>query len=107
MRFRFSAWIFSCAGVRRASGHLESVLGGSDGPVTRVRTPESGRLADLLRERGMVVEQDGAAPALLVRGTPSEAVGAVAADHGIALADLVPVSRSLEDVFLELTAEAS
>ena len=110
-------------GVLRASGTLESVLGGTDGPVTRVRAAEAVRLAELLREQGMFVEHDGAAAAaprstsrdgagdrrsaLLVRGTSPDAVGAAAAEHGIALSELVAVSRSLEDAFLELTAEAA
>jgi ABC-2 type transport system ATP-binding protein len=91
-------------GVLRASGTLESVLGGSDGPVTRVRAREAARLGEALRERGMSVELDGA---LLVRGVRPEAVGAVAAEHGIALSELVAVSRSLEDAFFELTEEAA
>jgi ABC-2 type transport system ATP-binding protein len=94
-------------GVLRASGPLEAVLGGPDGPVTRVRAAEAVRLAELLRARGMLVERDGADPAFLVRGTSPEAVGGVAAEHGIALSELVAVSRSLEDAFLELTAEAA
>jgi ABC-2 type transport system ATP-binding protein len=110
-------------GVLRANGTLESVLGGTDGPVTRVRAADALRLAELLRGRGMLVEPDGAAAAaprsashdgagdrrsaLLVRDTSPDAVGAVAAEHGIALSELVAVSRSLEDVFLELTAEAA
>jgi ABC-2 type transport system ATP-binding protein len=102
-------------GSMRAYGPLESVLGGSDGPVTRVRAAEALRLAEQLRQRGMFVEQDGAGPAgrhqsdpaLLVRGSSPDAVGAVAAAHGIALSELVAVSRSLEDAFLELTAEAA
>jgi ABC-2 type transport system ATP-binding protein len=99
-------------GVLRASGPLEAVLGGPDGPVTRVRAAEAVRLAELLSARGMLVERDGAGPAergaaLLVRGASPEAVGGVAAEHGIALSELVAVSRSLEDAFLELTAEAA
>jgi ABC-2 type transport system ATP-binding protein len=115
-------------GVLRASGPLDSVLGGPDGPVTRVRAAEAVRLAELLRARGMFVERDGAGPAgapaagpergtpaagphrgaaLIVRGTLPDAVGGVAAEHGIALSELVAVSRSLEDAFLELTAEAA
>jgi ABC-2 type transport system ATP-binding protein len=89
-------------GQLRGSGPLESVLGGSDGPVTRVRAAEGDRLAALLRERDHVVEADGPG-VLLVRGTAPEAVGLVAAEHGIALAELVAVSRSLEEAFFELT----
>jgi ABC-2 type transport system ATP-binding protein len=92
-------------GVLRASGPLESVLGGSDGPVTRVQAEEMLRLAGLLRERGMLVEADGSS--LIVRNVVPKAVGAVAAERGIALSELVAVSRSLEDAFLELTAEAA
>src|ERR687892_1634111 len=92
-------------GVLRASGPLESVLGGTDGPVTRVRAEQAVRLAGVLRQKGMLVEPDGSA--LMVRNVVPKAVGAVAAEHGIALSELVAVSRSLEDVFLELTAEAA
>jgi ABC-2 type transport system ATP-binding protein len=92
-------------GVLRASGPLESVLGGPDGPVTRVRAREAARLAEALRGRGMPVEPDGSS--LMVRNAVPETVGAVAAEHGIALSELMAVSRSLEDAFLELTAEAA
>ena len=38
-----------------------------------------------------------------MRDSVPEAVGRVAADHGIALSELVAASRSLEDAFFELT----
>jgi ABC-2 type transport system ATP-binding protein len=88
--------------VLRGSGPLESVLGGSDGPVTRVRAAEAERLAGLLRDQNHLVEPDGSG-ALLVRGAAPEVVGEVAAEHRVALAELVAVSRSLEDAFFELT----
>jgi ABC-2 type transport system ATP-binding protein len=88
-------------GKLRGSGPLEQVLGGADGPVTRVRSAEDERLAGLLREQGLVVD-DGAG-ALLVRGAPPERVGAVAAEHGVALVELVAAARSLEEAFFELT----
>jgi ABC-2 type transport system ATP-binding protein len=88
-------------GKLRGSGTLEQVLGGADGPVTRVRSAEDQRLAGLLRDQGLVVD-DGAGP-LLVRGAPPERVGAVAAEHGIALVELVAAARSLEEAFFELT----
>jgi ABC-2 type transport system ATP-binding protein len=89
-------------GQLRGAGPLESVLGGSDGPVTRVRAANADRLATLLRERDHAVDTDGSG-ALLVRGTAPEAVGLVAAEHSIALAELVAVSRSLEEAFFEMT----
>jgi ABC-2 type transport system ATP-binding protein len=88
-------------GKLRGSGPLEQVLGGADGPVTRVRSAEDERLAGLLRDQGLVVD-DGAG-ALLVRGAPPERVGAVAAEHGVALVELVAAARSLEEAFFELT----
>jgi ABC-2 type transport system ATP-binding protein len=108
-------------GVLRAHGSLEAVLGEGDGPVTRVRAQDTDRLAAALSRRGMTVEREAqvapmraAAPlpadrpaALLVRGVPPDAVGAVAAQNGIVISELVAVSRSLEDAFLELTAEAA
>ena len=89
-------------GVLRGAGTLESVLGGADGPVTRVRAGDAERLAEVLRRGGHTVN-GGDSGALLVPGTPPEVVGQVAADQGVALAELVAVSRSLEDVFFELT----
>jgi ABC-2 type transport system ATP-binding protein len=78
------------------------VLGGADGPVTRVRAVDADRLATALREAGHTVNS-GDTGALLVPGTAPEVVGQVAADQGVALAELVAVARSLEEVFFELT----
>jgi ABC-2 type transport system ATP-binding protein len=89
-------------GVLRAAGPLEGVLGVADAPVTRVRSADAERLTAALRGHGVSVESDGS-DALLVPGTPPERVGAIAAQHGVALAELVAVSRSLEDAFFELT----
>jgi ABC-2 type transport system ATP-binding protein len=89
-------------GTLRGAGTLESVLGGSDGPVTRVRAPEGERLAEALRRGGHTVD-GGDGGALLVPGTSPEEVGRVAAEQGVALSELVAVSRSLEEVFFELT----
>src|SRR4051794_29403273 len=89
-------------GVLRGSGTLESVLGGADGPVTRVRASEGERLADALRRGGHTVNA-GEAGALLVPGAAPESVGRVAAEANVALSELVAVSRSLEEVFFELT----
>ena len=41
-----------------------------------------------------------------VTGRSPEEIGVIARDHGIALTSLVPERRSLEDVFMELTADA-
>jgi ABC-2 type transport system ATP-binding protein len=93
-------------GVLRGSGTLDSVLGGADGPMTRVRAADADRLAGALRAAGHSVNP-GETGALLIPGTPPEAVGLVAAEQGIALSELVAVSRSLEEVFFELTGGES
>jgi len=92
-------------GTLRAAGPLESVLGSSEGPTTRVRARDLDRLAQTLRAKGFEPEPDGDG-GLLVRAEP-EAVGAIAAEGQVALSELVRVSRSLEDAFLELTGEAA
>jgi ABC-2 type transport system ATP-binding protein len=94
-------------GVLRASGPLGQVLGaanGAGGPVTRVRAADGDRLAALLRGRGITLESDGSG-LLLAHGVPPEAVGAVAAEHRVALAELGVQSLSLEEAFLELTED--
>jgi ABC-2 type transport system ATP-binding protein len=66
-----------------------------------VRSADAERLAALLHERGIAAEPHDS-NALLVREAP-DLVGAVAAEHRVALVELVAVSRSLEEAFLELT----
>ncbi|OLE35961.1 MAG: ABC transporter ATP-binding protein [Actinobacteria bacterium 13_1_20CM_3_68_9] len=72
----------------------------------RVRSPEAGRLAELLRSAGASVE----APEperLTVRDASPEQVGDLAAENRIALHELVAewADASLEEVFLELTSD--
>jgi ABC-2 type transport system ATP-binding protein len=74
------------------------------GQIVRVRSPQSPQLAELLRADGAVVHEEGLA--LEVSGTTTEKVGEVAARHQIVLHELSPVSASLEDAFMQLTADA-
>jgi len=90
-------------GRLRAAGPLESVLGSEEGPVTRVRASERGLLLAGLRGSALRAEEEPGG-AILVRAEP-EAVGVAARDAGVALSQLVAVSRSLEDAFLDLTDE--
>ena len=70
----------------------------------RVRAPNVVRLQTALVRHGIrSALLDG--NELLVDGTPSARVGEIAFDAGVPLHELVPESSSLEDVFLELTAE--
>ncbi|MGY1601849.1 ABC transporter ATP-binding protein [Geodermatophilus sp. SYSU D00815] len=85
-----------------ADGPVASLLG-SDG--TSVRATDAAALARALRAAGLEV-RDGGDGALVVPGAEPAAVGQVAATAGIALTDLRPLTRGLEDLFFQLTAAA-
>jgi len=73
--------------------------------AVRVRTPDAPRLAALLvRHAGVEVRSTGA-DLLDVTGSTAPAVAAVAAGAGIVLHELAPVHASLEDAYLQLTAD--
>jgi ABC-2 type transport system ATP-binding protein len=73
--------------------------------VVRVRTPEAGRLRDLLV--GADVSVTGLEPDLLeVAGLNSEAIGKAACAAAVPLVELTPVQASLEEAFMELTQDA-
>ncbi|HYN49875.1 MAG TPA: ATP-binding cassette domain-containing protein [Thermoleophilaceae bacterium] len=93
-------------GELRAGGPIERVLGGANGPVTRVRSRLSVALAAALGEHGHAFETEPSG-GLVVRGATPEEVGLIADQHRIALIELGPAARSLEDAFLELTGVAS
>jgi ABC-2 type transport system ATP-binding protein len=72
--------------------------------VVRVRTEEATRLRDLLV--GPEVSVTSVEPGLLeIEGMTSEAVGRIACERSIPLAELTPVHASLEEAFMELTAD--
>ena len=68
-----------------------------------VRAPEATRLAQALREASATVDLEG--DRLVVDGMSAAAVGELAARERIVLHELTPITLSLEDVFLSLTAE--
>jgi ABC-2 type transport system ATP-binding protein len=78
---------------------MAEVLAGAQG-ATRVRTPDAGRLRELLAGEGAKVDEtDG----VLLVETPPERVGELAAANGIVLHELGVERATLEEVFLELT----
>jgi ABC-2 type transport system ATP-binding protein len=89
-------------GLLRASGALGEVVGGADGSLTRVRAPDADALIRALDAAGIAHAREDSG-ALLARGANAAEIGAAANEHRVALSELAPVSRSLEDVFLELT----
>ncbi len=74
------------------------------GGAVRVRTPDTAALQEALRSARLesTPTEDSA---LLVHGATSERVGDVAFAAGVPLHELVTEGTSLEEVFLELTAE--
>jgi ABC-2 type transport system ATP-binding protein len=87
--------------VETSLEQLTARVGGS----VRVRTPERSKLQEALgRERieTTTVNEQG----LLVHGVSSEKVGDLAFAAGVPIHELVAEGSSLEDIFLELTAEA-
>jgi ABC-2 type transport system ATP-binding protein len=79
--------------------------------AVRARTPQPGVLARALSAAGAQVTTSGNAPAgsgaeLEVRGLPLERVGEVASAAGVSLSLLAPVRASLEEAFMELTADS-
>ncbi|MEU8590062.1 ATP-binding cassette domain-containing protein [Streptomyces sp. NPDC048664] len=75
------------------------------GDVVRVRTGEAERLRGLLE--GPDVTVTAREPGVLqVAGLGGERIGRIAAEHGIALAELTPQQASLEEAFMELTRDA-
>jgi ABC-2 type transport system ATP-binding protein len=82
-----------------ADGPVASLLG-VDGTAVRAADPVA--LVAALEAAGFHV-QHGTDGALMVPGAEPAAVGMVAAAAGLALTDLRPVRRGLEDLFFQLT----
>jgi ABC-2 type transport system ATP-binding protein len=73
--------------------------------AVRVRSPRVQELVDLLA--GPDVSVNAVEPSVVeIHGLSSEQVGTLAAEHGIALYELVPQMASLEEAFMELTRDS-
>jgi ABC-2 type transport system ATP-binding protein len=75
------------------------------GSYVRIRSPQRERLLDVLHEAGITVAHTGG-EALEVEGDKAERIGELAAGHGIVLHELSPQQASLEEAFMQLTAQA-
>ena len=74
------------------------------GGAVRVRTPKPQQLEQALRA-AQIEPTETADGALLVPGATSERVGEIAFAAGVPLHELAPEGTSLEEIFLQLTAE--
>jgi ABC-2 type transport system ATP-binding protein len=89
-----------------AETSLEDFVRQAGAAHVTVRSPDRGRLAELLRHAGATVEPGGA-DELLVSGVDCAAVGRTAARHGIELHELTVREPSLEEAFMRITAGAA
>jgi len=73
--------------------------------AVRVRTPQPEILAKLVAEAGGRAGSEGDG-ALVVHGLAAQRVGDLAFDNGVRLHELSPAQASLEEAFMELTADS-
>ncbi|MEV7784086.1 ABC transporter ATP-binding protein [Streptomyces sp. NPDC088106] len=71
----------------------------------RVRSPQRERLLDALHQAGITAVESGDG-ALEVDGSGAEQIGELAARGGLVLHELSPQQASLEEAFMQLTAES-
>lgn len=85
------------------TGTVQDIITASTTGSVRVRSPRAGELAEALR-RGGVTISSSEPDRLDVTGIDAPAIGELAAQRGIPLHELTPVSASLEEAFMTLTA---
>ncbi|WP_394430344.1 ABC transporter ATP-binding protein [Streptomyces sp. SGAir0957] len=71
----------------------------------RLRSPQRERLLDVLHEAGITAAESGNGT-LEVDGHSAEEIGELAASHQLTLHELSPQQASLEEAFMQLTAES-
>jgi ABC-2 type transport system ATP-binding protein len=87
-----------------ADAPVADIVARASGTTVRVRSPQAARLEELLRGEDVTVSSTE--PGLLeITGSTAPAIGDTAAAAGIALHELTPVRGSLEDAYMQLTAE--
>ena len=89
-----------------ADTSVADVLGqASADAAVRVRSPDAGELAALLREQGATVTSRDHG-VLEVRGRQREQIGTAAAAGGLVLHELTPGQASLKEAFMRMTGSA-
>jgi ABC-2 type transport system ATP-binding protein len=105
-----------------ADTSVDEFVRSSSRQSVHVRSPQAAELAARCREAGATVRlgstsrvaaapvagpDAGTGPDVIeITGMDSAEVGRLAAAHGIALSELIPVRASLEEAFMELTRES-
>jgi ABC-2 type transport system ATP-binding protein len=92
-----------------ADTSVDEFVRSSSRQSVHVRSPQAAELAARCREAGATVAgpDAGTGPDVIeITGLDSAEVGRLAAAHGIALSELIPVRPSLEEAFMELTRDS-
>ncbi|PJI94147.1 ABC transporter ATP-binding protein [Luteimicrobium subarcticum] len=88
-----------------ADATVQEFVDGASTKTVTVRSPEAAKLADVLQRQGGTVTSDE--PGLLsVSDVEAPAIGEAAAANGIVLHELTPVRSTLEQAYMELTADS-
>jgi ABC-2 type transport system ATP-binding protein len=84
---------------------MKEFVARASGSAVRVRTPSTDQLVRAVSAKGATagVDEDGA---IEVRGMTSEEIGDLAFSEGLRLHELATVRASLEEAFMELTADS-
>jgi ABC-2 type transport system ATP-binding protein len=92
-----------------ADTSVDEFVRSSSQQSVHVRSPQAAELAARCREAGATAAGPGAGTGpdvIEITGMDSAEVGRLAAAHGIALSELIPVRASLEEAFMELTRDS-
>ena len=84
---------------------MAALLAEGSGRVVRVRTPDLERFSGLLVARGATIAPGGDGT-VSVSGIGADAIGDLAAEEGVRLHELTPLTASLEEAFMDLTRES-
>jgi ABC-2 type transport system ATP-binding protein len=88
-----------------ANAPVKDIVDGGAQRTVRVRTPQATQLAELLTREGATVTSDE--PSLLqVTGAEAPGIGELAAASGIVLHELTPITSTLEEAYMQLTADS-
>lgn len=88
-----------------ADAPVAEIIAGSTSARVRVRSPHASQLAELLAAPEVAIVRSEAG-ALEVTGVEAARIGDLAAQHGFAIHELTPQSASLEEAYMDLTADA-
>jgi ABC-2 type transport system ATP-binding protein len=89
-----------------ANASTDDFINRNTAPRIRVRALEQYELAEVLTQRGAVIER-GSDDALVVTGLGAAAIGDAARIHDITLTELAPQGSTLEEAYFDLTKEVT